>query len=184
MFALLCRIAGLGRPERGLGGEAVMVLKARPDFESREFFAALRMTKGRGCVGAPVALHMGDTNGSTGKSACATCQRSVIRYWRGSQWSDCRLGQGRGRGLGRCRTFLCGRLALADPWATMRPPPSPPSGPRSMIQSACLMTSRWCSMIRTVLPSETKRWRTSRSLRTSSKCRPVVGSSWQYKENV
>src|SRR5436190_456664 len=33
----------------------------------------------------------------------------------------------------------------------MRPPPSPPSGPRSMIQSACLMTSRWCSMINTVL---------------------------------
>src|SRR6267154_262052 len=63
----------------------------------------------------------------------------------------------------------------------MRPPPSPPSGPRSMIQSACFITSRWCSMMRTVLPRETRRWRTSRSLRTSSKCRPVVGSSRMYR---
>ena len=63
------------------------------------------------------------------------------------------------------------------PWATIRPPCSPPSGPRSMIQSAVLMTSIWCSMTITVLPRSVKRWSTSRSLLTSSKCRPVVGSS-------
>ena len=34
------------------------------------------------------------------------------------------------------------------------------------------MTSRLCSITSTVLPVSTSRWRTSRSLRTSSKCRP------------
>jgi Cu/Ag efflux pump CusA len=63
------------------------------------------------------------------------------------------------------------------PAATRRPPPSPPSGPRSMIQSAVLMTSRLCSMTTTVLPCSTSSCSTSSSLRTSSKCRPVVGSS-------
>ena len=62
-----------------------------------------------------------------------------------------------------------------------RPPPcrpaSPPSGPMSMIQSALLITSRLCSMTMTVLPWSTSRLSTSSSLRTSSKCRPVVGSS-------
>ncbi len=38
------------------------------------------------------------------------------------------------------------------PSATTSPPPLPPSGPRSMIQSAVLMTSRLCSMTNTVLP--------------------------------
>ncbi len=38
------------------------------------------------------------------------------------------------------------------PSATMRPPSSPPSGPKSIIQSADLITSRWCSMTITVLP--------------------------------
>jgi hypothetical protein len=33
----------------------------------------------------------------------------------------------------------------------MRPPRLPPSGPRSMIQSAVLITSRWCSITMTVL---------------------------------
>src|SRR5437879_4473860 len=49
------------------------------------------------------------------------------------------------------------------PVATTRPPSSPPSGPRSMIQSAVLMTSRLCSMITTVLPWSTRRLSTSRS---------------------
>src|SRR5207249_4239953 len=53
----------------------------------------------------------------------------------------------------------------------------PPSGPRSRIQSAVLMTSRLCSITTTVLPPSTRRCSTSRSFFTSSKCRPVVGSS-------
>src|SRR5581483_4482162 len=63
------------------------------------------------------------------------------------------------------------------PSATTRPPPSPPSGPRSTIQSAVLMTSRLCSMTRTVLPASTRRCSTPIRWRTSSKWRPVVGSS-------
>src|SRR5437899_1299513 len=43
------------------------------------------------------------------------------------------------------------------------PPPSPPSGPRSMIQSAVLMTSRLCSMTSTVLPWSTSRARLGRA---------------------
>ena len=38
------------------------------------------------------------------------------------------------------------------PVATTRPPSSPPSGPRSITQSAVFTTSRLCSMITTVLP--------------------------------
>ena len=39
------------------------------------------------------------------------------------------------------------------PAATIRPPAWPPSGPRSMIQSAVLITSRLCSTTSTVLPA-------------------------------
>ena len=69
------------------------------------------------------------------------------------------------------------RPARACPRRRSVPPPSPPSGPRSMIQSAVLITSRLCSMTMTVLPLSTSPLSTSSSLRMSSKCRPVVGSS-------
>jgi hypothetical protein len=39
-----------------------------------------------------------------------------------------------------------GDTSSGVPVATISPPPSPPSGPRSMIQSAVLMTSRLCSI--------------------------------------
>src|SRR5690348_17517978 len=63
------------------------------------------------------------------------------------------------------------------PSTTIRPPFTPPPGPRSITQSAVLMTSRLCSITTTVLPVSTRRWRTSNSFLTSSKCKPVVGSS-------
>src|SRR5665213_487033 len=63
------------------------------------------------------------------------------------------------------------------PAATRHPPSSPPSGPRSITQSAHLITSRLCSITSTVFPRSTSRCSTSSSLRTSSKCSPVVGSS-------
>src|SRR6478752_190693 len=66
------------------------------------------------------------------------------------------------------------------PSAMIIPPRSPPSGPRSTIQSAVLMTSRLCSMTSTVFPPSTSRWRTSRSFSTSAKWSPVVGSSRTY----
>ena len=79
------------------------------------------------------------------------------------------------RGAGRrrsCRSRRRRRRAR-----TARPCGSPPSGPRSMIQSAVLITSRLCSITSTVLPWSTSRDSTVSSLRMSSKCRPVVGSS-------
>src|SRR6266571_951284 len=63
------------------------------------------------------------------------------------------------------------------PAATTAPPAAPPSGPRSITQSAVFTTSRLCSITTTVFPLSTRRCNTSSSRRTSSKCRPVVGSS-------
>src|SRR6266511_1151459 len=50
-----------------------------------------------------------------------------------------------------------------------------------MIQSAHLMTSRLCSMTMTECPAFTRRWKTLSKTPTSSKCRPVVGSSKRNK---
>ena len=76
---------------------------------------------------------------------------------------------------------VCDALTAATssgvPSATIRPPPSPPSGPRSMTQSAVRMTSRLCSMTITVLPFSVSDRRTPSSFWMSSKWRPVVGSS-------
>src|SRR6185503_7563517 len=66
------------------------------------------------------------------------------------------------------------------PSAMIRPPRAPPSGPRSTIQSAVLMTSRLCSITTTVLPVSTSRCSTWSSFSTSAKWRPVVGSSRTY----
>jgi hypothetical protein len=49
-----------------------------------------------------------------------------------------------------------------------------------MIWSATLMISRLCSMISTLLPESTRRWRTSISLCTSAACNPTEGSSNTY----
>ena len=68
-------------------------------------------------------------------------------------------------------------MSSGVPWATMRPPASPPSGPRSMTQSAALITSRLCSMTSRLPPFSIRRWKAASSLAMSSKCRPVVGSS-------
>ena len=75
--------------------------------------------------------------------------------------------------------WLAGTAATCSgvPSAMTRPPPDPPSGPMSMTQSALLMTSRLCSMTITVLPLSTRPCSTPSSLRMSSKCSPVVGSS-------
>src|SRR5215207_7122711 len=67
------------------------------------------------------------------------------------------------------------------PAQTIFPPAEPPSGPMSRTQSAVLMTSRLCSMTRTLLPPCTKPCSTLSSFCTSSKCRPVVGSSSTYR---
>ena len=90
------------------------------------------------------------------------------------------LPDGRWRALfGHPTVWLAGQRATSSgvPWATMRPPASPPSGPRSITQSAVLMTSRLCSMTSRVLPEARSLKSTSSSLDTSWKCRPVVGSS-------
>ena len=63
------------------------------------------------------------------------------------------------------------------PVATTVPPRSPPSGPKSMSQSQHFMTSKLCSIMIIEPPASTKRRNTPISLATSSKCKPVVGSS-------
>ena len=63
---------------------------------------------------------------------------------------------------------------------TILPPFTPPNGPRSIIWSAVLITSRLCSITITVFPSSTSVWRILSKFLTSSKWRPVVGSSSIY----
>src|SRR5437867_10156900 len=71
---------------------------------------------------------------------------------------------------------VCATIS-GGPSTTISPPSSPPSGPRSTTQSAARTTSRRYSTRTTVLPASTWRLSTSRTFLTSSRCRPVVGSS-------
>ena len=64
---------------------------------------------------------------------------------------------------------------VSVPTATISPPCRPPSGPRSMTQSAVLMTSKLCSTTTTVLPPATRSRSVPISRSTSAACRPVVG---------
>ncbi len=83
---------------------------------------------------------------STGARAAAVCDGVPVRHWPDD--------------------------LLRRPLATTSPPPGPASGPRSMTQSAVLITSRLCSTTMTVLPRSARRLSTSSSLRMSSKCKP------------
>ena len=63
------------------------------------------------------------------------------------------------------------------PVATMFPPLSPPSGPRSITWSAHFTTSRLCSMMTMLCPRRIRASKASSSFLMSWKCSPVVGSS-------
>ena len=63
-------------------------------------------------------------------------------------------------------------MASGVPAATSRPPAVPPSGPRSMTQSAAAMTSTWCSTTTTVWPASIRRSKIRSSRCTSSACKP------------
>ena len=65
--------------------------------------------------------------------------------------------QGAKSGLSKRPVWLSGSAAISSgvPSAVIWPPLLPPSGPRSMIQSADFITSRLCSMTITVLPRST-----------------------------
>src|SRR5260370_16130446 len=63
------------------------------------------------------------------------------------------------------------------PVAIILPPWSPPSGPRSISQSADLMTSRLCSMTSNEAPPSSRFRNTPSSLAMSLNYNPVVGSS-------
>ena len=83
----------------------------------------------------------------------------------------------------KCRAvWLSGHSAICSgvPTATTRPPRLPPSGPRSMTQSACATTSRLCSITTTELPSSTNWLRMPIKRLMSARCSPVVGSSSTY----
>src|SRR6266446_4079897 len=68
-----------------------------------------------------------------------------------------------------CPVKLREHLAISSgvPCTTISPPASPPSGPKSIIQSAVLMTSRLCSMTSRVFPEARSLKSTSSSLATS-----------------
>ena len=79
--------------------------------------------------------------------------------------------------LGPCATQGSLRPRAGVPATTSCPPASPPSGPRSIIQSDERITSRLCSMTSSEWPILSSLRNARSSLATSSKCRPVVGSS-------
>ena len=86
---------------------------------------------------------------------------------------------GRKHRASHCPVCDSGAAAICSgvPAATIPPPRRPPSGPRSMIQSAAFSTSRLCSITSSDPPLSIN-WRSAESnLLTSSKCNPVVGSS-------
>ena len=63
------------------------------------------------------------------------------------------------------------------PVATTLPPSSPPSGPKSMMWSATLITSKLCSITTTVSLLSTIFCKIASKRLMSSVCNPVVGSS-------
>src|SRR5258708_2237711 len=67
--------------------------------------------------------------------------------------------------------------ASGVPDTTTSPPRPPPSGPKSIIQSAVLITSMLCSITSTEPPASISLRKDASSLLTSSKWSPVVGSS-------
>ena len=107
-------------------------------------------------VGAAIASRAspGFVSGTTAKRACSYDARAAA-VW----------------------PMAAARTAAGGPVATIVPPSSPPSGPRSMSQSAAAMTSRLCSMTTTECPAATRRSSAATSFATSAKCKPVVGSS-------
>ena len=75
----------------------------------------------------------------------------------------CESARARRRGSGRALRPRCVR------------PPAPPSGPRSMIQSASAITSRLCSITTPCCRASTSRCSTRISFSTSAMCRPIGG---------
>ena len=75
----------------------------------------------------------------------------------------------------------CAMTVSGLPETINSPPASPPSGPKSMTQSAARITSRLCSMISSVCPAPSNFLKARIKRATSSKCRPVVGSSNKNK---
>src|SRR5229473_1670136 len=73
--------------------------------------------------------------------------------------------------------FGCFATSAGVPVQTTAPPASPPSGPRSINQSAARITSRLCSITTSECPAAISWRKAESSFATSSKCRPVVGSS-------
>ena len=71
----------------------------------------------------------------------------------------------------------CWRTSSGVPVHTTQPPASPPSGPRSINQSAARITSRLCSITSSEWPASSSLRKARISLAMSSKCKPVVGSS-------
>ena len=70
------------------------------------------------------------------------------------------------------------------PVATISPPPEPPSGPRSMTQSAYLITSRLCSITSTLPPSSIKRSKAASSLAALSFMDREIGVETALKFGV
>ena len=68
-------------------------------------------------------------------------------------------------------------MSSGVPSNTIEPPPSPPSGPKSIMWSAWAITSKLCSITKTVSPLSTILFNITNNFLTSWVWSPVVGSS-------
>ena len=183
----------LGGGQAVVRAQAILQLPPRPRFREPEAAAPgdQLVEAGRVDVGAERAGHQVRRAARNGRGSGL----GLRRFLRRKRGRGCQQGRERGggggwpkpaprshRGLRFARNrpvYEPGQRAISSgvPSATIVPPSSPPSGPRSMTWSAHRMTSRLCSISTMVLPWSTRTWSTSISCFTSAKCRPVVGSS-------
>src|SRR4051812_44710354 len=92
------------------------------------------------------------------------------------------LHSSRSKGFKNSAVKLFGRFAISSggPAPRTSPPRCPPSGPRSMIQSAHFIISKLCSITTRVFPASRSFISTCKSFSISATCSPVVGSSRIY----
>ena len=142
-------------PYEGIHDEVIphlTVAEGTVDFKTRSRPPSRRTCRSRP---APIRCHCSPrirTSAGTGPSAFRS--RARPRPWRAcAPVSSAAPRAGTVRSPNSSTSATCSGV----PVAITSPPASPPSGPRSMIQSACLITSRLCSITSTVLPESTSR---------------------------
>ncbi len=131
--------------------------------------------------GHPAAVDRGDEQGvAAGHAQGPPLRRELIPYGALPGAVRDQLPSARAR-YGAVRLPAARATSRGAPAATIRPPRSPPPGPRSITWSAPATTAMSCSTTTTVFPASTSPCNCRISTSTSAGCSPVVGSSSRYR---